>query len=502
MFWQTLESPRTRWTLVVIAIIVTLPFLGTRGLFETTEGRYAECAREMLETGNWLEPQLDYHPHWTKPPLTYWVLAGSMKLLGQNNWALRLPIALAFGLLVWGVYRLGTLLWDRKTGMLAAIMYATSPFSTVGSYSINTDTLLSLWELLMVLAYWQAQRAELPRRQTGWMLAMWAFTGLAFMTKGPPALLSLLCIIIFHCYQKKRRPIPLALNTLSGLAVFFVIGLSWYLVVILKHQYLLKYFLGHEVVGRIFTAEHHRHPEWYAPFTVYLPIVVGGLGVWVVFWPWIGYRYRQVLSRQAFIGFLRTHEQAAFLLLWGLLPIVLLSLAQSRLHLYLLPFFPAWALLTARGVCNILPEKEVIRRCLPPALVAAILIMAVKGIVAYSPIKKNSQRLYRALPPSSATREVMLYDHQEMYGLQFYLDGKLRRITREGSQPWAQGDLISTVKDIRRQPSPHPYVLLAKKKPCYEQIKQALIQEGLAFTSKTHDEDWFIITVNPAQEMK
>ncbi|MCK4510708.1 glycosyltransferase, partial [bacterium] len=81
-----LRLPGRTVLLIVLAALLAFAFQGSRGLYETTEGRYAESAREMLETGDWLVPRLDYEPHWTKPPLTYWALAGGMALLGENEW--------------------------------------------------------------------------------------------------------------------------------------------------------------------------------------------------------------------------------------------------------------------------------------------------------------------------------------------------------------------------------------------------------------------------------
>ena len=62
--------------MIFLALFVAFSFQGTRGIYETTEGRYAECAREMVETGNYLAPTLSYRPHWSKPPLAYWIIAG------------------------------------------------------------------------------------------------------------------------------------------------------------------------------------------------------------------------------------------------------------------------------------------------------------------------------------------------------------------------------------------------------------------------------------------
>lgn len=81
------------WLLMMLtALLTAFSFQGARGLYETSEGRYAECAREMRETGNYLEPTLDYKPHWTKPPLTYWAMVAGMRLLGANAWGTRLAL--------------------------------------------------------------------------------------------------------------------------------------------------------------------------------------------------------------------------------------------------------------------------------------------------------------------------------------------------------------------------------------------------------------------------
>ena len=91
------ETPfsRPRWLLLALTLFTFFFLLGSRSLNEPDEGRYSEIAREMLERHDWLVPHFWYEPHLDKPPFTYWAEAASMKFFGQNEWAVRLPLALA-----------------------------------------------------------------------------------------------------------------------------------------------------------------------------------------------------------------------------------------------------------------------------------------------------------------------------------------------------------------------------------------------------------------------
>jgi len=147
---------------LALAFAGAFSFQGSRGLYETSEGRYAECAREMMETGNYLEPRLGYRPHFAEPPLTYWAIAAGLGTLGKNEWGARLYGALGFVLAVLVVMGVGEALWDRLSGFLAGLVYASSPYPLIGAFSATTDTLLALWELAAVLCYLRASKADPP----------------------------------------------------------------------------------------------------------------------------------------------------------------------------------------------------------------------------------------------------------------------------------------------------------------------------------------------------
>ncbi|MBN2564853.1 MAG: glycosyltransferase family 39 protein, partial [Candidatus Eisenbacteria bacterium] len=256
--------------LIALAILLAFAFQGSRGLYETTEGRYAESAREMLETGNWLVPQLDYEPHWSKPPLTYWVLAGGMLLLGENEWGVRAAPAVAYLIIVWAVYGLGAAMWGRRTAFAAALIYATSPFAVVAANSVSTDPILAMWEALSALAYWTALvRWRSDRRASSrWIVLFWLFAGLGFLTKGPPALLTMLVVFIFHGWRiVARREAPVLASRL-GIPVFVAVSSWWFVAVGLAHPGLLEMWVSEEVVGRVVDPTFNRNPGWYGPLVV------------------------------------------------------------------------------------------------------------------------------------------------------------------------------------------------------------------------------------------
>jgi len=268
-----------KWVMILLALLVSFSFQGTRGLYETTEGRYAECAREMIESGNYLEPTLDYKPHWSKPPLTYWAIAGGIKLLGRSEWGVRFYDAVAFFLTVLVVSAIGKALWGETAGYIAGLIYLSSPFPVYGACAVSTDTLLTLWELCAVFCYLIAYKGQSETKSSLWVPGMWIFFGLGFLTKGPPALIPLMPICIWNYRNSKK----VKLANPVGIFLFMLIGFSWYLIVCFKHPGLLSYFLGREVVARVASSSFHRNSEWYKPFVIYLPLLIFGAGPWLYF---------------------------------------------------------------------------------------------------------------------------------------------------------------------------------------------------------------------------
>ena len=145
--------------LLVWCLLAVCLFQGSRGLYETTEGRYAECAREMAREGSWLTPILNGEPHWTKPPLTYLAIAVPCKLFGPTTFSARLYLIPCYLAAVFAAWWLGRRLWrDPEMGRVCAMVCAASGLSLLASQTTSTDYPLATAIALSQAAFWEAFR--------------------------------------------------------------------------------------------------------------------------------------------------------------------------------------------------------------------------------------------------------------------------------------------------------------------------------------------------------
>ncbi|MDB6168210.1 MAG: glycosyl transferase family 39, partial [Verrucomicrobia bacterium] len=138
-------EPKGSWWLPLLAVVVLFTLLGSRGLNEPDEGRYAEIGREMAVSGDWLVPHLNGFEHFQKPPLLYWLTALSMRLLGPNEWAARLPPAFAALGTVLLTAWIGTTLFGRREGYLAGLILLSSGGFFILARLLTPDMLMTFW---------------------------------------------------------------------------------------------------------------------------------------------------------------------------------------------------------------------------------------------------------------------------------------------------------------------------------------------------------------------
>jgi 4-amino-4-deoxy-L-arabinose transferase len=443
---------RRSWILLTIsALFVALAFQGTRGLYDPSEGRYAEVAREMRATGNYLEPTLAHHPHWTKPPLTYWSIAVGLAVVGNNTWGVRASNALAFVITTLAVAATAATLWGSQTGFFAGLIYLSSLFPVVGASVATADTLLAMWTALALLAYVRAWRGT---RSAVWTRVMWLMFGMAFFTKGPPALLPLVALIVFHIAARR----PFRLFDIAGLLLFVVSSFWWYGLMVSRHHELLSYFVEKEIVARNTSGVFHRNAHWYGPFVVYAPVLLLGSGLWTID------AVRGALSRG--LGTPRGLWRAlsmrasagALLLMWVLLPLTVFVFSRSRLPLYLLPLYGAAAIAIARTIGGNTSVIAFRRRVVQRTLLSVCLLVVLKAAVSFVPSRQDATRLYReAEQKAGPDAQLALYAESSQYGLQFYTGDDLIRLSRSGTEWWADGTVRESL--VARDES-RPFAIL------------------------------------------
>jgi 4-amino-4-deoxy-L-arabinose transferase-like glycosyltransferase len=442
------QTPQKWLALMGLAIVLGFVFQGTRGLWDPDEGRYAEVAREMLSSGDFINPRLDGQPHFTKPPLTYWCIAGSMAMFGRDEWVVRFFVSLAFALTVLVVAGLGARIWDRKTGLLAGLIYATSLTPFAGASFVTPDTLLTLWEALALYSFWRGFTAESHRDRFLWPTLTGAAFGLAFLTKGPPGLVFLPGMLLFRFLPTGRRREAAPVLNLTGLVLFAVLGLSWYVVVIAEHRELLSYFVREEIFGRI-AGHHHRNPEWYGPIVIYGPALLLGSLPWCLFWPRIWRALRATSGAGASV---LERPAPLFLCTSLLLAIAVFTLVRSRLPLYVLPLFVPLALMTARAILvfGFLPATPPRRHLgshawAPRLALWTLILLCSRLALALWPSDRDARRLYRSLPPAP-NAEFVVASSRAYPGLAFYARRNLEYVY------WSGANADSTARADHRLP--------------------------------------------------
>ncbi|GAA5067711.1 ArnT family glycosyltransferase [Lysobacter panacisoli] len=403
--------------IAVLAATLGFVFLGARGIWDPDEGRYTNVALNMLASGDWLTPHRSHEVgHWTKPPLTYWAIAASLWTFGPHPWSARLPAALAYLLCVGFAFRAAARL-SPGSERVAALAYATMLLPVGASQFITTDFVLAA---CMNLAMWAFIEARFgPQAHAGrWLTLMWGGLALAFIAKGPPGLIVLPVMLLFDALHPDRRGSS-ALQW-TGIALFVVLALPWYLAVFHGNPGLFAYFVGDEVVRRVLTDEFGRHGEWYGWIQIYVPTLLVGTLPWT---PAL-LRWTRGLPAQVRAWIhdpVQRANDASWLLLslWLLLPLLVFCFARSRLPLYLLPLFVAMAVIVAM-------QRQREGRS-PPRwrwlLAWAALLLAMKLVAAVWPTHKDASewaRAIRARAPGTIS-EVVFVEDMARYGLHLYL---------------------------------------------------------------------------------
>ncbi len=311
-----------------LAALTLFAQLGHRGLNEPDEARIAGISREMISSGDWLVPRIYDHAHFNKPPLANWLIAASFKLGGLNEWTARLPAALSALACVLFTMALAARILEREKAFAAGLALLTSPLFFGMSQIIDYNMLLTL---LVTASVWSSVAWMQDGR--AWQRSLfYLFLALAFLTKGPvgPAIVAMALIGYRFGPGEPRAQRPLWHGP-SALAAS-ALALSWFLVVAFRYPELWSFFLKGEIYNRVFSNEHHRNES----FFFYFLLLPAGL------LPWLRPAFRG--ARNCVRRF-RDDRRIRLLACWVALPFIMFTIGKSKLPTYILPLYPALALI-------------------------------------------------------------------------------------------------------------------------------------------------------------
>jgi 4-amino-4-deoxy-L-arabinose transferase len=321
--------------LTLFTLIYLLP-LGVRPLASPDEVRYGEIAHEMIASGDWVSPHFNGARYFEKPVLGHWLNAVSVAVLGESNYAVRLPVALATGLSALIIFLLARRFLARSTAVLASAVFLTTLIvSGCGSVAV-LDAFLALFVTAAVAAYYVAITAESRGRRYGYLALCGVACGAAFLTKGfiawaIPAVVAAPYLVVRRDWR------TLATSPWVPFGVAILVSLPWAVLVHLREPDFWRYFVVVEHLQR-FAGDNAQHtqPPWF--FLAYLPAIG---------WPWVW------LLPAAAIGLRGDGRHKDFLFytaLWALMPFLFFSASRGKLLTYALPCFAPLSILLAAGL--------------------------------------------------------------------------------------------------------------------------------------------------------
>lgn len=358
---SSFDSNSRQWLLICVAIaLIWFAGLGWRPLLSPDEGRYAEIAREMAVSGDYVTPRLNGLKYFEKPPLHYWLTALAFKAFGVSDWLARAVAALyGIGVVVL-VHIVLARLHGRDTARLGALLAAGTCWIAAMGHFVSLDIGLAFW-LTMTLGGLLAaiERVERPDLAAARWPDLWVWVGVAgaFLSKGLiglviPGAAMFLCIV-----ATRRLSLLRALRWWPGALVAAALVLPWLVAVSIRNPGFLEFFFIHEHFQR-FTSDVHRRVE---PWWYFIPVfLLGGL-------PWLGHWPAVWRARRRSAG-------DALLLLWCLFLFLFFSASGSKLPSYILPMFPALAIWLARQRHAL--TGATLRRSALPLLAAGVVLAA------------------------------------------------------------------------------------------------------------------------------
>ncbi|MDQ7015688.1 MAG: glycosyltransferase family 39 protein [Gammaproteobacteria bacterium] len=371
----------TRHILLIVFALIVLLRLITMGLYplmDTTEARYAEMARKMVETGNWITPQFDYGvPFWGKPPLSIWLTASSFSLFGINEFTARLAHLLPAGLVLWLTYQLARHRQTNNSALLGITLLSGSLLFFGIAAGVMTESALLFSTTLAMLAFWRAMdESRAPNKNWGYLF--FAALGIGMLAKGPVAVVLILMPIgLWVLWHNRWSRLWQSAPWIGGTLLMLAICLPWYLLAESRTPGFLEYFIVGEHWKRFLEpgwsgdlyGEAHTQPKG----TIWLLWIISAFpwSLWV-----IAYLLKKPFTKTPPLS-LNTPWRSYFLL-WSITPMLFFSMAGNVLLTYVITALPALVILLSDfwGASQEQSSKQRISSALILSLLIAPLIFS------------------------------------------------------------------------------------------------------------------------------
>jgi 4-amino-4-deoxy-L-arabinose transferase-like glycosyltransferase len=328
--------------LVVIYGLIWFATLNYRHLIPSDEGRYAEIAREMLVTGDWVTPRYNGYKYFEKPPLQAWATAATFQVFGIGDWQARLWTALTGFFTILAIGFTGSRLYNARAGWLAAVVLASSPMWIISGHFNSLDMGLSAFLVAALCSLLLAQHSQSKMGCRNWMWVCWIFMALATLSKGLIGAAIPAMVFIAYSISAWDWKIWTRLRLFSGTMIFLAITAPWFVLVALRNPEFLEFFFIHEHLQR-FTQDAHSRT---GPIYYFVPLLFIGLLPWVLQIP------GSIL--QAWNERRREFSSGWLLVCWSVMIFAFFSVSHSKLPGYIIPIFPALALLIGKRLDQLL----------------------------------------------------------------------------------------------------------------------------------------------------
>lgn len=316
--------------------------LGAMALTDPDESFYGQTAKEMLNRHEWSTPYLYDKPQFEKPILFYWLVEASYKVFGVNEFAARFPSAVFAFFGIVAIYFLGALLFNKRVGLLSAVILATNVEYIILSRACVTDMVLAVFMLLGALFF---MLGYLRQKSYFYILSAAAFA-LATLTKGPIAIILSGAVIVLYLFMVGDLKAVKRMPLLRMAIIFIAIAAPWFFLMYRLHgKQFIDVFFGFHNVTRFLQSEHKIGSQVYYN----IPVVFGGFFPWSIFLPLGFWRFWRMFRKGKGTEIKGQYEKksSAFILLWFAAIFLFFSASSTKLPTYIFPSFISLAVIAA-----------------------------------------------------------------------------------------------------------------------------------------------------------